>query len=121
MQEYLTQDDGETIIRPELKERFFTDLHETLRAQLFGGSDMRMEETADGNVEITLPPPSHLPDVLRLQMRDGYFRITSKTMRSARRYNVPKDTAEAFGRRNFASLVIQSAKFLNRIVFVVRL
>lgn len=75
MEEYITRGPEGVALRGEHQDRFFSDLHETVRRQLFGDADVLYEEIDDENVEITLPPPDELIECTMLRFKGDCFHV----------------------------------------------
>jgi hypothetical protein len=69
---------GRQVLRGEVHDKFFTDLHETLQSQVFEGASL-LYQTLDqgGTVEVRLPEPEELIAYIRMQLIDGDILITA--------------------------------------------
>jgi len=73
--EYIIRTPEGNILRPPLTRKFFDDLHESIRAQVFENADVLYEKYNDEHCEVTLPPPDELPGCIDLLVKEDRFVI----------------------------------------------
>lgn len=78
LEQYFSTEDDRTVLRAEVHDKFFSDLHETLREAFFNGGSTRYEEVeGEETAEILLPEPDELMAYVQLVLREKYVIVTT--------------------------------------------